>query len=201
MRRPLSLQPLTLHGRHVRLEPLAEAHFGGLCEAGADPAIWTWFTRPCADRESMRAYVDEALEWQRANRALAFAQIDVASGRVAGATRLVITSAADYRAEIGWTWLNPAFQRSGINTEAKYLVLCHAFEALDLLRVEFKTDALNAASRRAIARIGATEEGLHRSHMITASGRIRDSVYFSVVAGEWPAVKARIEALMARAAA
>lgn len=197
MRRPLQLEPVTLDGRHVRLEAVAERHFAALCEAGADPAIWTWYPLQLDRPERMREHVDEALAWQRQGKALAFVQVDRASGRVAGATRLVITSVPHYRAEVGWTWLHPAFQRTAINTEAKYLLLTHAFESLDLLRVEFKTDALNLASRCALARIGATEEGTHRSHMITASGRIRDSVYFSVTQSEWPRVKAGLQARLA----
>lgn len=196
-RRPLQLQPVTLEGRHVRLEPLAEAHFAGLYAAGADPAIWTWYPLTLDRSERMREHVDEGFEWQRKGSALAFVQVDRASGRVAGATRLVLTSAPHYRAEIGWTWLNPAFQRTAINTEAKYLLLTHAFEALDLLRVEFKTDALNTASRRALARIGATEEGTFRNHMIVAGGRLRHSVYFSVIDSDWPAVKAGLERKLA----
>ncbi len=192
-RKPLALEPVTLRGAHVRLEPLCETHYAALCAAGADAAIWAWYPRSSASPEGMRVFVDQALAEQAARRALVFVQVDVASGRVAGSTRLVITSAADYRAEIGWTWLHPAFQRTALNTEAKYLLLRHAFEALALLRVEFKTDALNTASRRALARIGAVEEGTHRSHMITASGRIRDSVYFSVIERDWPAVRAGLE--------
>lgn len=197
MRRPLRLDPVVLEGRHVRLEPVAENHLPALCAAGADPAIWTWYSQPAATPEAMRATLDQAIAWQREGKALCYVQVDRASGRVAGATRLVITSAPDYRAEIGWTWLNPAFQRTALNSEAKYLLLTHAFETLDLLRVEFKTDALNAASRRALARIGATEEGTHRSHMIVASGRIRDSVYFSVTESDWPRVKAGLQARLA----
>lgn len=201
VRKPLTLEPVTLGGRHVRLEALTADHFDALSEAGADPAIWTWFTNDFSAPAAMRGFVDQALAWQREGKALAFAQVDAPSGRVAGSTRIVITSAPDYRAEIGWTWLNPAFQRSGINTEGKYLLLRHAFETLNLLRVELKTDALNTASRRAIARIGAVEEGTHRSHMITGSGRVRDSVYFSVVESDWPAVKSRLEGLLARTSA
>ena len=201
MRKPLALDPVTLAGAHVRLEALTAEHFDALCEAGADPAIWTWFTNDFSTPAAMRGFVDQALAWQRERKALVFAQVDAASGRVAGSTRIVITSAPDHRAEIGWTWLNPAFQRSGLNTEAKYLLLRHAFETLNLLRVEFKTDALNTVSRRAIARIGAVEEGTHRSHMITGSGRVRDSVYFSVVESDWPAVKSRLEGLLARTSA
>lgn len=197
VRRPLRLEPVTLDGRHVRLEAVAERHFAALCAAGADAAIWTWYPLQLDRPERMREHFDEALAWQRDGKALCFVQVDRTSGRVAGATRMVLMSAPHYRAEIGWTWLNPAFQRTAINTEAKYLLLGHAFETLNLLRVEFKTDALNAASRRALARIGATEEGTHRSHMITASGRIRDSVYFSVTENDWPRVKAGLQARLA----
>ena len=196
-RKPLHLEPLVLRGGYLQLEPLAATHTDELCAAGADPAIWTWYPRPADTADGMRAFVEQGLAMQRGGQALVFVQRRLADRAVMGSTRLVITSAPDYRAEIGWTWLNPRHQRSAANTEAKYLLLRHAFETLDLLRVEFKTDALNQASRRALARIGAQEEGTHRSHMITATGRIRDSVYFSIVDSDWPRVRQGLERKLA----
>lgn len=187
-----------LSGTHVRLEPLEATHLDALIAAGSDPAIWTWYPDSAATPDGMRRFVDVSLAARAAGTALPFVQIDVASGAVIGSTRFGAFDHRHRRAEIGWTWLAPAYQRTPINTESKYLMLRHAFETLDLMRVEFKTDALNEKSRRALSRIGATEEGIFRRHMLTGSGRVRDSVYFSVVDVEWPQVKRHLEALMAR---
>lgn len=196
-RTPLKLEPVTLTGRHLRLEPLCIEHVAALAEAGADPAIWTWYPQSAHGPERMRAWVQQALDWQASGVALPFVQVDVTSGRVIGSTRFGAIEASHRRAEIGWTWLNPAFQRSAANTESKYLMLCHAFETLGLVRVEFKTDSGNQASRRALARIGATEEGIFRNHMIVEGGRLRHSVYFSIIDSDWPAVKAGLERKLA----
>lgn len=192
-RQPLKLEPVTLAGRWVRLEPMGVEHVEGLSSAGADPAIWTWYPQSNATPAAMRSWVETALCWQAAGRALPFVYREPASGCLIGSTRLAEISAEHRRAEIGWTWLAPACQRTPVNTEAKYLLLRHAFEVLGLIRVEFKTDSLNQASRRALARIGAVEEGIFRNHMITESGRLRHSVYFSITDGEWPAVKRKLE--------
>ncbi len=196
-RTPLKLEPVTLTGRHLRLEPLCIEHVAALADAGADPAIWTWYPQSAHGPERMRAWVQQALDWQASGVALPFVQVDVTSGRVIGSTRFGAIEASHRRAEIGWTWLNPAFQRSAANTESKYLMLCHAFETLGLVRVEFKTDSGNQASRRALARIGATEEGIFRNHMIVEGGRLRHSVYFSIIDSDWPAVKAGLERKLA----
>jgi RimJ/RimL family protein N-acetyltransferase len=137
----------------------------------------------------MRAFVTEALAERDAGRAIPFAQIDAATGRLAGSTRLANIDRTHRRAEIGWTWIGRPWQRTAINTEAKLLLFTHAFEVMGCKRVELKTDALNAPSRRAIARLGAVQEGIFRRHMITDSGRSRDTVYFSVIDEEWPAVR------------
>lgn len=196
-RRPLTLEPVVLRGRHFRLEPLGLQHVAALAEAGADPAIWTWYPQRNDTPETMRVFVQTALDWQAAGTALPFVQIDVPSGRVIGSTRLAMIDSPNRRAEIGWTWLTPSFQRTAANTESKYLLLCHAFETLGLVRVEFKTDSLNLASRRALARIGATEEGVFRNHMIVQGGRLRHSVYFSVIDSDWPVIKASLESKLA----
>lgn len=196
-RTPLKLEPVTLIGRHLSLVPLRIEHVPALVEAGADPAIWTWYPQSAHGPERMRAWVQQALDGQANRLALPFVQVDLASGRVIGSTRFGAIEASHRRAEIGWTWLNPAFQRTVANTESKYLMLRHAFETLGLVRVEFKTDSNNQASRRALARIGATEEGTFRNHMIVEGGRLRHSVYFSIIDSEWPTVKAGLERKLA----
>ena len=194
----IDLSPVVLAGQHVRLEPLTGAHLPALIEAGSDPSIWTWFPQAYGSAAAMRRFVEQALELQTRREAQVFVQIDARSAALLGSTRIAQVEHQHRRAEIGWTWLTPAAQRSAFNTEAKYLLLRHAFETLGLMRVEFKTDSLNDKSRRALARIGATEEGVFRRHMLTESGRVRDSVYFSVVDVEWPRVKTHIERLLAR---
>lgn len=186
------MQPVTLDGRVVRLEPLVFAHLPDLTSIGLDPALWRWTLTRLDSPEAMRAYLDAALADQATGRALPFAIIDRATGRAIGSTRYLSLEPAHRRLEIGWTWLGRAWQRTAANTEAKLLLLTHAFETLDCLRVEFKTDALNAPSRAALARLGAVEEGTLRAHMITAGGRVRDSVSYSILATEWPAVKAHL---------
>lgn len=184
-----------LEGRSVRLEPLSLIHLDQLCEVGLDEDLWRWIpSPPVRDREEMRAYIQEALDDQSREIALPFATILKESGRAIGSSRYGNIDRQNHRVEIGWTWIGRPWQRTTVNTEAKYLMLQHAFETLGCIRVELKTDALNERSRRAILRIGAKEEGTFRCHMITASGRVRDTVYFSIVDREWPEVKAGLEA-------
>jgi RimJ/RimL family protein N-acetyltransferase len=183
-----------LEGRYVRLEPLSAEHTTGLAEIGLDEDLWKWIPTPVRTLEEMRAYVQTALTEQANGSALPFALIEKASNRATGSTRYGNIERAHYRLEIGWTWVARKWQRSAINTEAKYLLLRHAFETLKCIRVELKTDSLNDRSRAAILRIGAQEEGTFRNHMITASGRIRHTVYFSILDSEWPDVKNRLEA-------
>jgi RimJ/RimL family protein N-acetyltransferase len=146
--------------------------------------------------EEMSAYVQTALQEQAAGSVLPFALIEKSSGRTIGSTRYANIERAHRRLEIGWTWVARPWQRTAINTEAKYLLLRHAFETLECMRVELKTDSLNERSRAAILRIGARQEGIFRNHMITASGRVRHTVYFSIIDSEWPAVRARLEAML-----
>ncbi|RQO63397.1 GNAT family N-acetyltransferase [Paucibacter sp. KBW04] len=193
---PLQLAPVTLHGRHVRLEPLSLAHVDGLTAVGTAPELWAWVPTQVRNREEMQAYVEAALADQARGLALPFAIIDARSGMVIGSTRFGSISAKDRRVEIGWTWYAPSHQRSGANTEAKTLLLTHAFETLGALRVEFKTDVLNAKSRAAIARLGAQQEGIFRRHVICSTGRVRDTVYFSIIDSEWPAVKDRLASML-----
>ena len=189
----------SLTGRHVRLYPLTPDHLPALCEVGLDPELWRWTTSVVRSVDDMRRWIEQAVEQRALGAALPFATVDLVSGRVVGSTRLASMDAVNRRAEIGWTWIAAPWQRSAVNTEAKLLMLAHAFDALGCIRVELKTDALNARSRAAILRIGAVEEGTMRSHMITESGRVRDSVYFSVIAEEWPAVEARLRRRLADA--
>ena len=173
------------------------AHHAGLVEAGLDEAIWRYMPQTMRTPEDMRAYIEAALEAQAAGAALPFATIDLASDRAIGSTRFFSIDRPHRRLEIGWTWLGLAWQRTAANTEAKYLMLRHAFETLECIRVEFKTDSLNERSRAALLRIGAIEEGTFRNHMIMPDGRLRHSVYYSIIASEWPEVKARLEQKLA----
>ena len=194
-----SLQPVALEGRVVRLEPLTLDHLDQLCEVALDEDLWRWTTTQVRTRDELRQYIEAALQSQQQGTALPFATIEKATGRAIGSTRYGNIEMRDRRVEIGWTWVGRPWQRTAVNTEAKYLMLRYAFETLGCIRVELKTDALNERSRRAIARIGAKEEGLLRQHMITASGRLRDTVYFSVLDREWPEVKAALEARLEQA--
>ncbi len=189
----MQISSVTLKGASVRLEPLSLDHLPALCEVGLDPELWRWTNTACLDEASMRAYVESALRAREAGTELPFATIDRASGRVAGSTRYMNVDMAHKRLEIGSTWLAAPWQRTALNTEAKYLMLRHAFETLGCLRVELKTDVLNERSRAAILRIGARQEGIFRKHMITATGRNRDTVWFAVIDDEWPGVKERLE--------
>jgi len=189
----MNVEAVELSGRHVRLEPLAEAHVEDLAEVGLDPSLWRWTTTCIETLEDMRRYVATALAERAAGRSLPFATVDVASGRPIGSTRFGNIEVAHRRVEIGWTWITPAHQRTAANTEAKLLMLTHAFEAWGCHRVELKTDVLNETSRAAIRRLGAVEEGILRHHMVVPGPRLRDTVYYSILAGEWPAVRARLE--------
>jgi N-acetyltransferase len=195
----MRVQPVVLEGRHVRLEPLSFAHLDGLSEVGLDPDLWRWIPFFVRTREEMMGYIRTALQWQTDGTALPFATIERASDRVIGSTRYMNIDIPNRHVEIGATWIAKPWQRTAINTEAKYLMLCHAFEKLNCLRVELKTDELNEKSRNAIARIGAKQEGIFRNHVICADGRVRNSVYFSIIDSEWPQAKAALEEKLRRA--
>jgi RimJ/RimL family protein N-acetyltransferase len=188
------VMPVTLEGRHALLEPLARAHLQRLAEVGLDEGLWRWIPTAVRTREEMAAYIETALDEQQRGVSLPFAIVEKATGRAIGSTRYGNIDRTHHRVEIGWTWVAREWQRTAMNTEAKYLLLKHAFESLGCMRVELKTDSLNEKSRAAILRIGAKEEGIFRNHMITASGRIRHSAYYSIIDSEWPGVKARLEA-------
>ncbi len=190
---------LVLEGRHVRLEPLAPVHLDDLAAVGLDPELWRWTISRVTSRDEMLAYIEAALAERAAGWSLAFAIVERAGGRAIGSTRFMNIAARDGRLEIGATWVARPWQRTAVNTEAKYLLLRHAFEELGYRRVELKTDALNQRSRTAIQRLGAIEEGTLRRHAVTATGRVRDTVYYSILDGEWPTVKQRLEAMLVRA--
>lgn len=199
----MNVEPVVLEGRSVRLEPLSLAHVAGLAAVGLDAEIWRWSPEPLESEADIRRYVETALAWQRAGTAVPFATCakgDGGAATVIGSTRFANIDTVNRRVEIGWTWLGVRHQRTAANTEAKYLMLRHAFETWGCIRVEFKTDSLNEKSRAAIRRLGAVEEGTLRNHMTTRSGRYRHSVYFSILDSEWPAVKERLEGLMGGAA-
>ena len=190
---------VTLAGRRVRLEPLSLAHAGDLAVFCDEPETWRYFAiEPLASLEKVRAYIAEKQGQAARGIWFAFAIVDLASGRAVGSTSYFDISAADRRLEIGSTWLGAPARRTGINTECKFLLLRHAFETLGANRVQLKTDARNVRSQAAIERIGATKEGVLRAHMVMTDGFLRDSVMYSVIASEWPAVKVRLETLMAR---
>ena len=192
------VEPVVLEGSFVRLEPLSLDHLAGLDAVGLDAEIWRWMPRLVQSPADMRSYVEDALAARELGTEMPFATMQRSSGRVVGSTRFMSIEPRHRRLEIGNTWLAPAWQRTQVNTEAKLLMLSHAFSVLGALRVEFKTDALNDKSRTALLGIGAAEEGILRSHMLTDSGRRRDSVYYSVLEGEWPRVRAHLEARLAR---
>ncbi|MBL9188130.1 MAG: GNAT family N-acetyltransferase [Opitutaceae bacterium] len=195
----MKLLPVTLPGRAVRLEPLAEAHHAALERNGAEAEIWRWMTFPSAEPRAMaRAWCAKLGAMQARGEAVAFAIVDTARGEAVGGTVLFDHAEEHKRVEIGYTWLARTAWRTAINTEAKFLLLRHAFETLGLNRVQLKTDARNARSQAAIARLGAVREGVWRSHMILPDGWVRDSVVFSILAAEWPAVKSKLERLMDR---
>ena len=195
---PARLEPLVLEGPRVRLEPLRMEHLEPLLRVARDPEVWRWTTTVHTTHQALAAYITAALEDQAAGRALPFATTLRESGQVVGSTRFGNISLADRRFEIGWTWLGRPWWRSGINREAKLLMLGQAFDRWAANRVEFKTDALNVRSREAILGLGATEEGILRHHMVSQGGRMRDSVYFSILPAEWPAVRTRLETSLAR---
>lgn len=186
------VEPVVLEGRLVRLEPLAESHLADLFEVAIDPEIWRLTIAQVHDEASLRTWLQAALRSRAGGSEVPFATIDLASGKAIGSTRFLSIVPDHRRLEIGWTWVGRALQRSGANREAKLLQLTHAFETLGANRVEFKTDARNEGSRTALLGIGATFEGIFRSHMIMPWGPLRDSAWYSVVRTEWPAVKARL---------
>lgn len=192
------VEPVTLEGWTVRLEPLGRQHLDDLVEVGLEPALWKWTQVLPETEQQLRDYLEVALANAEAGTEVPFATVLRETGRAIGSTRFLTIVPEHRRLEIGWTWLGRAYQRTGANREAKLLQLTHCFETLGANRVEFKTDSRNEASRNALLGIGATFEGIFRSHTIMPWGPLRDSAYYSVIASEWPAVKAHLEQLLAR---
>ncbi len=190
----MKVESVVLDGKFVRLEPLRFEHLAALCAVGLeDKSIWALTTNVMENSGDMRHYVETALEDFERKVSLPFVTIEKSSNKIVGSTRFGNIDVKNLRAEVGWTWINPEWQRSYVNTEAKLLMLAHAFEVWECVRVEFKTDALNEKSRSAILRLGAKEEGVLRRHMITETGRFRDSVYFSIIDSEWEDVQINLQ--------
>lgn len=193
------VQPVTLIGRHARLEPMTEAHIPGLAEIGVGQTFWDYMLYGNMDTETdMANWVRDILSRAARGTDLPFVAIHLESGRVAGATRYLNIMPNDRGLEVGGTWYGPDFQRTAVNTECKYMLLTYAFETLGCIRVQIKTDSLNVRSQKAIERIGAVKEGVLRNHMILPNGRIRHSVFYSILDSEWPDVKKRLEGMLGR---
>lgn len=189
-------KPVIMACDGVRLEPLLQDHAQGLYNRGRAAPDWNYMPRSCfIDLADTRQWIDEALE---APAQQPFAIVETGKGKVVGSTRYLNIRPDHRTVEIGWTWLGQDWQRTGVNTSVKMLLLCHAFERMGCVRVEFKTDARNARSQRALERIGALREGVLRNHMIVQGDYVRDSVYFSIIDREWPAVKERLMRLAER---
>ena len=194
----MNIQPIVLEGSVVRLEPLSVSHHSALCAVGLDPELWKVGIATIRTNEDMKSYIDAALKKQEAGNDLPFVIIERLSGTAVGSTRYMNIEKQHRKLEIGSTWVARQWQRTAVNTEAKYSLLRHAFETLGCVRVEFKTDVLNEASRAAILRLGAKEEGILRKHLITQTGRVRDSVYYSIIDTEWIEVKKKLEEKLRR---
>jgi len=193
----MEIAPITLTGTYVRLEPLNETHIPGLAAIGIGQDFWNFMVYGNMETEAdMRRWVRDILSRAEKGTDLPFAVIHLASGRVAGATRYLNIVPHDYGLEIGGTWYGPEFQRTAVNTECKYLLLSHAFETLQAIRVQFKADSRNERSQRAMERIGAKREGVLRNHMILPDGHIRHSVFYSILDSEWLEVKTNLEGML-----
>jgi N-acetyltransferase len=192
------VKPVMLEGRLVRLEPLSMEHLPALAEVAFVPEIWRWMPMDVTSEASLRLWIEQALDQAAVGRALPWITRDRATEKVIGSTRYMEIDARNRGLEIGGTWLAPAWQRSGMNVEAKYLQLHHAFEMLGAIRVSLKTHHNNLRSQEAIAALGAKPEGAFRNHMIMPDGSYRDSIWYSIIEQEWPAVKADLESRMAR---
>jgi N-acetyltransferase len=194
----MSISPVILTGRHVRLEPLAASHLDGLAQHAGDPELWRYMVHARPNpRDSLQAWF-ESVSQEPSRGGVAFAVIDLERGAPVGGTTYMDASMPHRRLEIGGTWLGRACWRTAINTECKWLLLRHAFESLEVNRVQLKTDARNVRSQRAIERLGALKEGVTRLHMVMPDGFIRDTVMYSIIAAEWPGVGRRLEERLGR---
>ncbi len=195
----MNVEPVTLTGNVVRLEPLQRGHAERLFRAAQDPTIWSYMPyNPSLSLDAMDAWLTDALELQAQRSQVPFVITQIATGEAVGSTRYLTIVPHDRGLEIGGTWLARAVQRTPVNTECKYLLLRHAFETLKAIRVQFKTDSRNLTSQRAIERLGASKEGVLRNHMIMPDGYYRHSVYYSILDTEWPTVKANLEAKLSK---
>lgn len=194
------LEPITLRGERTLLEPLGPEHAAALTEAARAPEIWEYMPARVewGSLEGIRAWIESALAARRSGREMPFAIVDQVAGQAVGSTRLTDFDPANRSVEIGWTWLSPQVWRTRVNTECKALLLTHCFERMGMIRVQLKTDARNVRSQLAIERLGAVKEGVLRHHRIMPDGYLRDSVYYSILAPEWPAVKARLQTFLER---
>ena len=191
---PMLVEPVILYGNRVRLEPLGPAHAADLFTVSQDPDIWTYMpVDPSHSLEALSTWIEAALRARAQGQQMPFAIVDALSGKVVGSTRYLSIAPQDYGIEIGWTWLAREVRRTAVNTECKYLLLRHAFESLRAIRVQLKTDSRNQRSQRAIERLGALREGVLRKQMILENGYQRDTVMYSIIAAEWPAVKSGLE--------
>lgn len=194
----MEISPVTLQGEHTRLERLTRAHQEALIAAAGEGELWSSIVTVVPTRETVDEYIEAALAAQARGSELPFVIISKSSGEVVGTTRFYEIEPNDRRVAIGYTWVSVSAQRTAINTEAKLLLLTHAFEHWKCNRVEFITDVLNQQSRAAILRLGAKEEGILRNHMVMPNGRVRDSVCFSIIVEEWPEVKAHLKNRLAQ---
>ena len=193
----MEILPVILEGEHTRLEPLKLQHQEALVSAAGDGELWNSIVTIVPTRDTMAEYIEAALSEQSKGTELPFVIVQKATNRIVGTTRFYYIQPHQRNAAIGYTWIATSAQRSAVNTEAKLLLLTHAFEHWQCVRIEFITDALNEQSRAAILRLGARQEGILRNHMIMPNGRVRDSVCFSIIAEEWPEVKAGLTARLA----
>ncbi|HSD00623.1 MAG TPA: GNAT family protein [Casimicrobiaceae bacterium] len=192
------VEPVTLRGTHAVLEPLAPEHLEGVRAAAADGGLWRlWYTSVPVP-EATQAWFDKALDVRERLGGMTFVVREAASGDIVGSTRYFNVDAPNRRLEIGHTWYAKRAQRTAINTECKLLLLGHAFETLSCIAVEFRTHWFNHASRRAIERLGAKQDGVLRNHQLSPDGSRRDTVVFSILEGEWPAVKTHLRFLLDR---
>ena len=186
------ITPVTLNGNLLRLEPIALKHEHGLIEATQDGSLWQlWFTS-VPNPEQVAEFITTALDLQRTHSALVFSIVEISTGRILGCTRFCNIDVKSQRLEIGYTWYRESVQRTGVNTECKLLLLQHAFEHLQCIAVEFRTNWHNHKSRAAIARLGAKQDGILRQHLLMPDGQYRDTVVFSILNSEWPAVKTQL---------
>lgn len=188
----MDLSPVTLQGQHVALVPMSLDHLDALWDAANDPDIWTYMPSKVKSKDECRQFIESALTGQQTQVELPFVVVELRSGSIVGSTRLLNISVPNRHVEIGWTWYNPRFWRSAVNTECKYLLMTHSFEHLEVVRVQICVDARNQRSRQAVLRLGAVHEGILRRHRVLSDGFIRDTCVYSVIDHEWPTVQSQL---------